>query len=116
MGQVPPWRGPKGEIKERYVGVDGRRLSSPKGCDVYPDCFTCPLPRCRYELPSEEVRWWKRELIERGILQAAREGRPIVLDGLPTQPVWRRRRAWRRGRKGRKERRGQEGQEGAVGA
>lgn len=44
-----------GAVKRRYERV-GRGDSLPEqigyrddGCDIYPACLTCPLPRCRYD-------------------------------------------------------------------
>lgn len=41
------------------------------GCDIHPACLTCPLPRCRYDLPPKTalaiVQAMKlRELVARG--------------------------------------------------
>jgi len=29
----------------------------PDGCDVHPHCLECPLPECKYDMPSGYVQW-----------------------------------------------------------
>jgi hypothetical protein len=43
--------------KKRFPRVRGDSLPEVNryqddGCDIYPECLTCPLPRCRYEEPG----------------------------------------------------------------
>jgi len=57
--QMPP-RGPAGRAQARGTGKPRRsRDALPEntryrddGCSVSRSCFTCPLPRCRYEEPG----------------------------------------------------------------
>ena len=44
-------------VKSRFPRVRGDSLPEvtryrDDGCDIYPECLTCPLPRCRYEEPG----------------------------------------------------------------
>ena len=40
------------------------------GCDIHPQCLTCPLPACRYEMPPGRAR---------ALAQAAALGRLLTL-------------------------------------
>lgn len=46
------------------------------GCDMHPNCLTCPLVRCRYDEPGGARKLMSDER-DRTILQLRREGRPI---------------------------------------
>lgn len=41
-----PARRPRMDALPEYTAY------SDTGCDLYPSCLTCPLPRCRYEEPG----------------------------------------------------------------
>ena len=43
------------------------------GCDVHPNCLTCPLPRCRYEEPGG-LRALLNERRDRQIVRLRRKG------------------------------------------
>jgi hypothetical protein len=48
-----------------------------EGCDLYPSCLTCPLPRCRYDKPGG-VRAIFNVRRDREILQLRRrQGLPV---------------------------------------
>ncbi len=49
------------------------------GCDIHPQCLTCPLPRCRYDEPGGL----------RGMLNAYRDQQIVVLrgDGAPVDQI-----------------------------
>lgn len=47
-----------------------------RGCDLYPACLHCPLPRCRYETPGGAPAYF-RVLRNAGIRQRRREGMGI---------------------------------------
>lgn len=54
--------------KARFPRVRGDSLPEKvgyrdDGCDIYPECLTCPLPRCRYDEPGGL----------RGMINAARD-------------------------------------------
>lgn len=46
------------------------------GCDISESCFTCPLPRCRYEEPGG-LRSILNEQRDRQIIQLRMEGMPV---------------------------------------
>jgi hypothetical protein len=46
------------------------------GCDISESCFTCPLPRCRYEEPGG-LRSILNEQRDRQIIQLRMEGVPV---------------------------------------
>jgi len=46
-----------GRVASRFPRVRGDSLPEvtryrDDGCDIHPQCLTCPLPRCRYEDPG----------------------------------------------------------------
>lgn len=43
------------------------------GCDLYPSCLTCPLPRCRYEEPGGAAAMLRTGR-DASILRVAAEG------------------------------------------
>jgi hypothetical protein len=43
------------------------------GCDVHPQCLSCPLPRCRYE-DKGGLRGMINEHRDRGIIEARMKG------------------------------------------
>jgi hypothetical protein len=43
------------------------------GCDIHPQCLTCPLPRCRYE-DRGGLRGMMNEHRDRGIIEARMQG------------------------------------------
>lgn len=49
------------------------------GCDIHPQCLTCPLPRCRYDEPGGL----------RGMLNAYRDQQIVALrgDGAPVDQI-----------------------------
>jgi hypothetical protein len=49
------------------------------GCDIHPNCLTCPLPRCRYDEPGGL----------RAMLNAFRDERIVALrrDGAPVDEI-----------------------------
>ncbi len=49
------------------------------GCDIHPECLTCPLPRCRYDEPGGL----------RGMLNAYRDQQIVALrgDGAPVDQI-----------------------------
>lgn len=49
------------------------------GCDIHPQCLTCPLPRCRYDEPGGL----------RGLLNAYRDQQIVALrgDGAPVDQI-----------------------------
>ena len=49
------------------------------GCDIHPQCLTCPLPRCRYDEPGGL----------RGMLNAYRDEQIVALrgDGAPVDQI-----------------------------
>ncbi len=49
------------------------------GCDIHPQCLTCPLPRCRYDEPGGL----------RGMLNAYRDQQIVALrgDGVPVDQI-----------------------------
>ena len=47
-----------------------------KGCDVHPNCLTCPLPRCRYEEPGG-LRALLNEYRDRQIVSLRRKGASV---------------------------------------
>lgn len=50
------------------------------GCDLYPSCLSCPLPRCRYEEPGGAAAMLRGGR-DATILRLAREG-DMTVDGL----------------------------------
>jgi hypothetical protein len=46
------------------------------GCDLHPNCLTCPLVRCRYDEPGGARRLLS-EARDKAILQMQRRGAPI---------------------------------------
>jgi len=49
-----------------------------QGCDIYPSCLTCPLPRCRYDEPGG-ARALFNQTRDREILHLRRrQGLPIA--------------------------------------
>jgi hypothetical protein len=46
------------------------------GCSISESCFTCPLPRCRYEEPGG-LRAVLNELRDREILALKQDGMPV---------------------------------------
>lgn len=46
------------------------------GCDIHPQCLTCPLPRCRYDEPGG-VRAMLNSYRDRQIAALRREGAPV---------------------------------------
>ncbi len=46
------------------------------GCSISKSCFTCPLPRCRYEEPGG-LRAVLNELRDREILALKQDGMPV---------------------------------------
>ncbi len=58
------------------------------GCDIHPQCLTCPLPRCRYDEPGGL----------RGMLNASRDQQIVALrgDGAPVDQIAERYRLSRR--------------------
>jgi len=48
-----------------------------KGCDLYPSCLSCPLPRCRYEEPGGAS----------GMLRGGRDAAILRLAGKDGVPV-----------------------------
>ena len=50
------------------------------GCDLYPSCLECPLPKCRYEEPGGAAAMLRTGRDDR-ILHLAGEGR-MSIDGL----------------------------------
>ncbi len=47
-----------------------------KGCDVHPNCLTCPLPRCRYEEPGG-LRALLNEYRDRQIVSLRKKGASV---------------------------------------
>lgn len=47
------------------------------GCDVYPSCLSCPLPRCRYDDPGGAAAQVRRGRDETIVLLATRDLVPI---------------------------------------
>ena len=67
---------PPGVATDRYTPSEkkGVRAAPSQGCDVYPLCLECPLPRCVYEEPGGEKRALRekrnheiRRLFQKGI-------------------------------------------------
>jgi len=46
------------------------------GCDVHPNCLTCPLVRCRYDEPGGVRRVYSEDR-DRAIVRAHGEGAPL---------------------------------------
>ena len=40
------------ERKTRFDALPEHTSYADTGCDLYPSCLRCPLPRCRYEDPG----------------------------------------------------------------
>ncbi len=45
-----------------------------QGCDLYPSCLDCPLPRCRYDQSGRRV---KKELRDEEIIRLKRQGQCV---------------------------------------
>lgn len=45
------------------------------GCDLYPSCLSCPLPRCRYDEPGRKQRG--KALRNKEMLRLLKEGMGI---------------------------------------
>jgi len=72
-GGSPPQAG-VGRGTESPSEKQGVRATPAQGCDVYPLCLECPLPRCVYEEPGGEKRALRekrngeiRRLFQKGI-------------------------------------------------
>lgn len=78
-------------ISELRLPVRGRRAPKPRvrtdalpeftryrddGCDISESCFSCPLPRCRYEEPGG-LRALLNEQRDQEILQLRMKGVPV---------------------------------------
>ncbi len=94
-----------GAVVARQATVEGARQAAPlrrvrrdalpeeiryrdDGCDIHPECLTCPLPRCRYDEPGGL----------RGMLNAYRDEQIVALrgDGAPVDQIAERYRLSRR--------------------
>jgi len=40
------------ELPSRADALPEHTAYEDRGCDLYPSCLSCPLPRCRYEEPG----------------------------------------------------------------
>ena len=49
------------------------------GCELHDDCFTCPLPKCRYEMTPIEVSKYLKDLEESGLLVTEFSNGKVVL-------------------------------------
>jgi len=70
-------------LRERPLRRKGSRDPLPEntrykddGCSVSESCFTCPLPRCRYEEPGG-LRGVLNEMRDRQILALKQAGAPV---------------------------------------
>ncbi len=55
MIEVPLRHHPAHEPRERVARQDAlpeRVEYRDRGCDIFPSCLSCPLPRCRYDEPG----------------------------------------------------------------
>jgi hypothetical protein len=72
-----------------------------RGCDLYPSCLNCPLPRCRYEDPGGAAAMLRTGR-DASILRLAEEGGVTVdelarMFGLSRRTIFRVLRASKRG-------------------
>jgi Helix-turn-helix domain of resolvase len=68
-------------VRTRYPRVRGDSLPEvtryrDDGCDIHPQCLTCPLPRCRYEDPGG-LKGMLNGMRDREIVRLRSQGIPI---------------------------------------
>jgi transposase-like protein len=68
-------------VRTRYPRVRGDSLPEvtryrDDGCDIHPQCLTCPLPRCRYEDPGG-LKGMLNGMRDREIVRMRSQGIPI---------------------------------------
>jgi hypothetical protein len=81
---APDWPQPRlEEITPDFVLRQARRDALPEnthyadtGCDLHPNCLTCPMVRCRYDEPGGARGLLSAER-DRAIVALQREGEPI---------------------------------------
>jgi DNA invertase Pin-like site-specific DNA recombinase len=49
-----------------------------EGCDLYPSCLNCPLPKCIDDIPKERHRV-KFEARDKGIVELRQKGAPLEI-------------------------------------
>lgn len=78
IGQLPtPIRLPQGpKPRVRHDSLPEFTRYRDDGCDISESCFTCPLPRCRYEEPGG-LRSLLNEQRDRQIMQLRLKGVPV---------------------------------------
>jgi len=58
----------------------GRKKGTPKkvwdkveqGCRAWPECLSCPFPKCREEVDPKVFRKWVKELVQRVLVQGVK--------------------------------------------
>jgi Helix-turn-helix domain of resolvase len=68
-------------VRTRFPRVRGDSLPEvtryrDDGCDIHPQCLTCPLPRCRYEDPGG-LKGMLNGMRDREIVRMRERGMPI---------------------------------------
>jgi hypothetical protein len=66
--------------RTRGNSLPDKAYYSDTGCDVYPSCLNCPLPRCRYEDPGGAAAILRQE--RDGTILKLWEGGALGIDAL----------------------------------